>query len=112
MAQFNELTPEEQVILLHNVDALMRPSAGELARVLNHFQAFDSDYDGQTAAIVAQLDTGAEIPNQSGLAGTATLDKEDVVQMATQIQAILTAYNTSTHREFYVKLSGAENTIG
>ena len=112
MALFSELTAEEQGILLHSVDVLMRPVAGELARVLNHFQAFDSDYDGQTEDIVTQLDAGALVPNESGLAGTATLDKEDVIQMANQIQAILTAYNTSTHREFYVKLSGAENTIG
>ncbi len=112
MATYEELTPEEQIILLHSIDILMRPVAGELARVLNHFQAFASDYDGQTSAIVAQLDAEAEIPNGSGLAGTMTLEKEDVESMATQIQAILTAYNTANHREFYVKLAGAENTIG
>ena len=112
MAQFVDLTTEQQGILLHSVDVLLRPIAGELARILNHMDAYDSDYDGQTAAIVALLDAAAPIPNQSGLAGTMTLAKEDVESMAGYIQAILTAYNTGAHREFYVKLAGAENTIG
>ncbi len=112
MAAFVDLTSEQQAILQHYVDVLIRPVMGELARVNNHFGATDSDYNAQSSAILALLTTGEEIPNGSGLAGTAVLDKEDVLTMTSYVQNILTSYNTSGHRQNFVKAAGAENTIG
>ncbi|MHC4464469.1 MAG: hypothetical protein ACYS30_24015 [Planctomycetota bacterium] len=112
MALFSELTAEQQAILQHYVDVLIRPVMGELARVNNHLAAVNTDYNAQSSAILSLLDTGAVIPNGSGLAGTATLDKEDVITLTSYAQGVLTNYNTAGHRENFVKAAGAENTIG
>lgn len=112
MAQFIDLTSEEQATLLHYVDRLLRPVMGDLARTLSRISAVVDDYNAQSSVVLALLDTGAEIPDNSGLAGTAILDKEDTVAFSTQTASLLTDYYTSTHRQAYVKAAGAENTIG
>jgi hypothetical protein len=112
MAQFNELTAEQQATIQHYVDVLVRPVMGEFARLLNHFAATNSDYNAQASAALSLLDAGAEIPDQSGLAGTAVLDKDLVVTMTSYMQGSLTSYNSAAHRQNYVKAAGAENTIG
>ena len=112
MAQFNELTAEQQATIQHYVDILIRPVMGEFARLLNHFDATNSDYNAQSSAAIALLDTSAEIPDKSGLSGTAVLDKEMVISMTSYVQNSLTSYNSAAHRQNYVKAAGAENTIG
>lgn len=109
---FDQLTPEQQAILLHYVDQLLRPVIGEFARLLNHMEAADYDYDGQSSAILALLSAGQTVPNQSGLAGTATLTKENVQTFANAMNTILTTYNTAANRQLMVQIAGAENTIG
>lgn len=112
MAQFGDLTSEEQATLLHYVDRLLRPVMGDLARTLNRISAVVDDYNAQSSAVLALLDTGAEIPDNSGLAGTAVLDKENIVSFSAQTAALLVDYYTASHRQAYVKAAGAENTIG
>lgn len=111
MATFSELSAEDQAILQHYVDALIRPAMGELGRFGVRLEAVNDDYLAQSSAILASLDTGEEIPNVSGLAGAAILNKEDVITLTSYIQGVL-AFNTATHRQNMAKAAGAENTIG
>lgn len=111
MAAFVDLTPEQQVILQHYVDQLVRPAMGELGRFGVRLEAVNDDYVAQSSAILALLDPGEEIPNGSGLAGAAILNEADVVTLTSYVQGVL-AFNTATHRQNMAKAAGAENTIG
>ena len=111
MSQFADLTTEQQTILQHYVDRLLRPAMGELGRFGVRLEAVNDDYLVQSSTILALLDTGAEIPNSSGLAGSAVLDKEDVTTLTSYVQGVL-AFNTAGHRQNMAKAAGAENTIG
>lgn len=112
MATYASLTTEQKDILQHFVNALVRPAMGEVARMENHLSALNDDYNVQSSAIMALLDSDAVIiPNESGLSGTASLTKGEVITLVSYAQGIL-GYNTSGHRQNYVKAAGAENTIG
>lgn len=111
MALWTELTAEQQNTILHYVDTLVRPIMGELAVTLNHLEAANDDYLAQASAALALLDGIEEVPDNSGLAGTAILTKDEVVTLTSYIQGVL-AYNTAGHRQNYVKAAGATNTIG
>ena len=112
MAWPGSLDAAEQAIVIHYVDQLIRPSMGELARVNNHLDAANNDYNAQASALLATLTGTDEIPNQAGLAGTAVLTKDEVITLTSYLQGVLTNYNTAGHRQNYVKAAGAENTIG
>lgn len=113
MAAFDSLTDEQKATILNYVDTLLRPVMGELARALSHMDAVNSDYIAQASAALALLSPGSEeIPDQSGLAGTAVLDKDLIVTLTSYVQNLLTSYNTAAHRQNYVLAAGASNTIG
>ena len=111
MALYDGLTREQKGLLqafLNNV----RAWSGEQARVNNHGEAINTDYTAQVSAIIASLDAGEIIPNSSGLAGAASIVKEDLMSVVAHIQGVLTTYNTPEHREAWVKMAGANNLIG
>ena len=112
MATWAELTTEEQGIVQNYVDTLIRPTMGELARVNNHLDAANTDYLAQASAILATLTGTEEIPNGSGLAGSAVLTANEVITLTSYAQGILTNYNTSGHRQNYALAAGAINLIG
>lgn len=112
MATYAELTTEQQNILQEWIN-LVRSWAGEQARVNNHGAAIDTMYVAQIQTILVALDDNEIIPNTSGLSGAQSLDVDaDVVSIQAHIQGVLTNYNTSGHRQLWVKAAGAENLIG
>lgn len=111
MATYASLTTEQKALVqsfLNNV----RAWAGEQARVNNHGDALNTTYTAQVSAVLALLDDAAIIPNTSGLAGSSDTNENDLISTVAHIQGILTSYNTSGHRQLWVKLCGAANLIG
>ena len=111
MATYAELTTEDQALLQSFLN-FVRGWSGEQARVNNHGEAANDSYNAQVSAIISSLDAAEVIPNTSGLSGAASIVKEDLVSVVAHVQGILTTYNTSGHRELWVKMAGAANLIG
>lgn len=112
MATYVELTNEQKDVL-QTFTNLVRSWAGEQARVNNHAAAINTQYLAQIQAILVDLDTNELIPNTSGLAGAQALTSDsDLVGIVSHLQGVLTNYNTSGHREMWVKACGAANLIG
>lgn len=114
---YADLTTEQKA----SVDAmlaLVRPLSGELARLLEKFQAVVSYYSGNVETILGTLLDADAIPNQTGLAGAQSMTKAEVV---TLVGYLITAcatpdgssgsYNTNFHRSLYAKAAGPDNLI-
>ena len=114
MAQWNELSAEDQVLVLDWMNQLLRPVAGELARVLYHLDVTKAAYIGpaEISTVIATLDADAVIPNTSGLSGAVDIEKQDLDPMLTALANLLTSYYTAEDLERYVALAGAGNVIG
>ena len=114
MSQWNELTPENQTLILDWMNQLLRPVAGELARVLYHLDITKAAYSGPAdiATVMATLDANAVIPNSSGLSGAVDIEKQDLDPMLTALNILLTGYYTAEDLQRYVALAGASNVIG
>lgn len=111
MATYNSLTVEQKNIL-GALTTQTRAFAGSLARDNTVAEVLLDDWNAQVAAIVASLDAGEIIPNLSGLAGAASITKEELTNLlAVSITNLLATYNTAAARELYVKLAGPQNVI-
>lgn len=107
---YADLTTEQKASL----DAwmtLFRASVGELARVNNHLDAVNTEYNGAAGTILGLLDGSDIIPNASGLTGAEPMTKDQVVTVVSYIQGVL-AYNTSDHRGNIAAACGESNLIG
>ena len=85
MAEYDSLTAEQKSILQAFTN-FVRGWAGEQARANNHAEAANNDYNAQVSAIISSLDGGEVIPLTTGLAGAASLTKEDLIAMARRIR--------------------------
>ena len=112
MAQWNDLTQEQKVTFSAWMDQLLRPVAGELARVLYHLNVTKVAYTATAAEIFALLDGNAEIPNTGGLSGAIPLSKTELTPMLGALAVLLTDYYTEADQELYVTLAGGPNVIG
>jgi len=107
---YADLTTEQQASL----DAwmsLFRATAGELARVNNHQEVVNTEYNGTISAILGELAGVDVIPNASGLDGAEPMTKDQVVTVVSYMQAVL-GYNTSAHRANLARAAGERNLIG
>lgn len=111
MATYTELDPADRAVLDAFVNQF-RAGEGELARLLRRLGVLKDDYAVQVGAIVATLDAGALIPNAGGLAGAGAVSKEELGAAATDLNAILTTYDTDAKRQEYVKFAGPQNVLG
>ncbi len=114
MAQWNELSTEDQSLISNWMDQLLRPVAGEIARVLYHLELVKAAYTGPAAidAVVATLDSDAVIPNSSGLSGAVDISKSDLSPILVDMNTLLTDFYEEADLERYVALAGASNVIG
>jgi len=111
MATYADLTAAEKDVF----DAFMtqlRAGYGELARLLERLDVLKADHIAQVGAIIATLDAGAITPNQSGLSGAGELTKEEIDAAATDLNTLLSAYNSAAKRQAYVKFAGPGNILG
>jgi len=107
---FNELTSEEQAVLLDWLNDF-RATMGELARVNNHCEAAKTMYWGLISAILAKLDDADTVPNTGGLTGAVSLTKAEITTLLSYVDEPLTV-NTDPHRQAIGKACGGSNLIG
>lgn len=110
MATYASLTQEQKDKLAFFTTQL-RGEYGQLARFLDGVDDLSVHYTAQgIAAIITSLDAGAVIPNASGLAGSASLTKEQLQTAVTDMGALLTTYFTAAKRQGYDLMAGPVNT--
>ena len=107
---FGDLTAEQQSSL-NAWMSLFRGTSGEMARVNNHCEVVNTEYNGTVSAILAELAGGDEIPNAGNLDGAEVMTKDQVVTIVSYMQAFL-AYNTAAHRQNLARAAGERNLIG
>jgi len=112
MAQWNELTQEQQQVFSAWMDQMLRPVAGELARVLYHLNVTKVAYSATAQEIYNLLDANAVIPNTGGLSGAIPLTKSELTPMLGALAALLTDYYAEADQELYVTLAGGPNVRG
>jgi len=114
---YSDLTPEQKASV-QALSAVVRPLAGDFSRLLEEFQAVVAYYVGNVETVLAALDAGDAIPNETDLAGAQSLTKSQFVNLVGyMISASATAdgaagsYNTNYHRALYAAACGPENMI-
>jgi len=114
---YADLTTEQK----DSVDALgvlVRALSGELARLLEKFQAAVAYYTGNVETILGTLDGSDVIPNTSGLTGAQSMTKTELVALLGYMIALSAtaegasgSANTDYHRALYAKACGPGNMI-
>ena len=112
MATWAELTAEQQAQFSAWMDQMLRPVAGEVARVLYHLDVTKAAYNATAVDIYNLLNADAVIPNTGGLSGAIPLTKTQLGPMLAALASLLTDYYTEADQELYVKLAGGPNVLG
>ena len=112
MATWAELPIEDQQAFSAWMNQLLRPAAGEIARVLYHLDVTKVAYTATAQDIYNSLDAGAVIPNTSGLSGAVPLTKTQLGPMLAALNSLLADYNSEDDKELYVRLAGGPNVLG
>lgn len=107
---YADLTTEQKASL-NSWMGLFRASCGEIARVNNHLDAVNVDYNGAVGTILGLLENTDVIPNASGLDGAEPMTKAQVITCVSYMQGIL-GYNTAAHRGNLALGCGETNLIG
>lgn len=113
MAWPGTLTAEEQTSLLAWVNAC-RTFAGEMARLNNHLDAVNTEYNGpqnNTNGYMSKLAGSDVIPNTSGLVDAEPITKDQLISVIAYFQGVLN-YNSTAHRQNLARLCGEHNLIG
>lgn len=109
--QFKELSQSDQDTILAAC-LIIRPLAGELARFSQKIKvALAGSGSNQIATALAALDAGALIPNNSSLAGSRDLTREQILQLLQFAQAFNTSVVTEQVFAICVDAAGPENCI-
>lgn len=108
--QYIDLSESEKAAL-DSWLVLMRPLSGQIQRAVSGAVPIQDDWDATVSAIVAALDAGAEIPNQTGLPASA-VTKEDVQASATNLTQLIALLNTSAVRQRAIRMAGLANVAG
>ena len=112
MATYASLTQADKDKLNWFVTQL-RVEYDGLARFLDGVDDLKVHYTAQgIGAIITSLDTGAVVPNMSGLAGAADLTKEQIQTAVTDMNILLTTWWTDAKRQGYDLMAGPPNTGG
>lgn len=111
MATFNALTNEQkQIIRAHMVMA--RHRAGQIARLMNDLSELKGVYDATVDPVVALLDAGATIGDNSDLAGAIAVKKENLQTLMAGFSTLLTNHNTTADRSLLTSFTGIPNMLG
>lgn len=113
MAWPGTLTEQEQTSLLAFVNAF-RCFIGELARVNNHLDVMNTEYNGaqnNSDGHMSKISGADIIPNTGGLTGAEPITKDELLTLISYAQTALTV-NTAAHRGNIAKACGELNLIG
>lgn len=110
--QFSDLSQSDQDAILA-ATLLMRPLAGELARLSQKIKvALAGSGSSQVASAVASLDTGALVPNNSSLASSRDLTREQMLQLLQFGQSFTSTVVTDEVFATCVDAAGPTNCLG
>ena len=109
MATYDSLSTEDKAVI-DNFTNVMRSSAGEAGRLMNHLEAIQED--SNAVAIFTTLDGTEVIPNMSGLAGADSMTKAELQAVFVDYGTMTTNHNTTAKREAWTKMAGIVNMIG
>lgn len=108
--QYIDLSDSDKAVL-DGWLALMRPLSGQIQRAVSGAVPIQDNWDAAVSAIIATLDAGAEIPNQTGLPASP-VTKEDVEHSAASLSQLLAVLNTIEVRQRAIRLAGLANVAG
>lgn len=118
MPVYNDLTADQKAAV-DNLSALVRDTVSKLAKVCNAGRAVSAGYVGNVESILATLDSGAVIPNTTGLAGAQPMTRSELVTvigylmvMSETADGASGSLNTNYHKSLYAKACGPVNLIG
>lgn len=110
MAYPESLTPDQQAALLAFMP-VFRSNAVAFAKLTNDWNLLNNLWtNGGISNINSGLQTGDEIPDQTGLAGAQTLSSGDLTTFMAAVQSFLTTYNTPGYQAYLVRAIGPANT--
>ena len=109
MSTFTELTPDQQTATLAFM-AAFRPLMGQAARLFNAIQGLENAWNANVSAAVTSLDAGTTIPDQTGLAGAQSLQREDLIGTMADLATALSTFNTAVNIAVYIRAAGLANT--
>ena len=109
MPQFSDLTSEQQDAI-EQFEITARPGSGTLFRFLNKVDIMKPTL-GPLKALLGSLDAGAIIPLHGGLAGAQPLTKEQMLEIITTMESLLTDYYTDSLRALATASAGPANLL-
>lgn len=112
MPTYNALETQEKETV-ETFDRNLRGAMGSLQRVMNTLEGLKVTYIAQVNSIVTTLNAGEDIPDTSGLAGSVPLDYDtEWSALITDLNNLLTTYNSDARKQIRDKAAGFENTQG
>lgn len=102
---YEDLTPEEQAAIDSWLQ-IVRPAIGMAAKMLSQAEMAMAQYESQAQAAVGKLSPGSTVPNKTGLADASAVSKEDIVDVAGNLNALIAAYTTAANRQQHIRFAG------
>lgn len=103
---FDQLTPEEQALLLAFQDQLFRPIEGEVNRAFAKVQHMLDSYAAGVSTVLAKLDTGTVLPTQTGLAGAQPKTSDALISAMQSYMSAVASFNTDSFRQTRIQSAG------
>ena len=111
MATFASLTPTQQALVTSYLSQYLRPGISAFAQQVLRMAAIDVVWQNTVLPLVTSLDAGAAIPDVTGLAAAAPMVREEVLNMMTLVEAMLSTHNSAAARTAYTKAGGINAVI-
>lgn len=102
---------EDQKAVLDDFQTNVRQWCMEQGKTLPLADNIDAEYSNRVITILNELLDGDEIPKNTGLDGSETLTKAELVTLVSYIQGILTNYGTDSHRGNMARGCGSRNML-
>lgn len=105
---YGDLT-EVQKRAIQDVLNVIRPSVGEMRRVVNIWKqigALNGDNHSEFRTALALLVAADMVPNTTGLAGAGEVKKAEIVSMLADMAAVVTTWEEGTRLGLCVRLAG------
>lgn len=110
MAGFSGMTPDQQAQVLAFMP-VFRSKVIELARAVNNMAALLEVWNTNVSVPVLALDAGTVIPDNTGLAGAQSVNREQIMAVMGAMMAALAAANTVGLRSRYISVIGPANMV-
>lgn len=104
--KFEELTPDEQSLLMAFQDELFRPVEGQVNRAFSTVQHMLDVAGAGVAATLKQLDAGVVLPSKTGLSGAQPLTKDRLESALAKYAQAAALFNADADRQARIQAAG------